>query len=117
MPQGFSPDLPHGNDPLVHASLPDRNRATSERIGRTPSFTGWPPGKRRLQVSPGLEPFRLCILCLRMRPPPSSGPGAGDQDVYLVRDNFGALDRSWREADEAEIDRETTIIVSLTASI
>jgi hypothetical protein len=28
----------------------------------------------------------------------------------LVLDDFGALGRSWRETDEASIDRETTII-------
>ena len=44
-----------------------------------------------------------------MRRSPSIVP-AVDQDVYLVLDDFGALGRSWRETDEAEIDRETIII-------
>jgi len=34
----------------------------------------------------------------------------GDQDIYLVLDDFGALGRSWREIDEAETNRETVII-------
>ena len=45
-----------------------------------------------------------------MRRSPSIVPEAVDQDIYLVLDDFGALGRSWRETDEAEIDRETVII-------
>jgi hypothetical protein len=45
-----------------------------------------------------------------MRRSPSIVPEAIDQDIYLVLDDFGALGRSWRETDEAEIDRETVII-------
>ncbi len=41
---------------------------------------------------------------------PSIVPEAVDQDIYLVLDDFGALGRSWRETDEAEVDRETVII-------
>ncbi len=45
-----------------------------------------------------------------MRRLPSIVPEAGDQDIYLVLDDFGALGRSWREIDEAETDRETVIV-------
>ena len=45
-----------------------------------------------------------------MRRSPSLVPEAVNQDIYLVLDDFGALGRSWRETDEAEIDRETVII-------
>ena len=45
-----------------------------------------------------------------MRGPPLIVPDATDHEVYLVLDDFGALGRSWREIDEAEVDRETTII-------
>ena len=45
-----------------------------------------------------------------MRRSPSIVPEAVDQDIYLVLDDFGALGRSWRETDEAEIDRETVIL-------
>ena len=45
-----------------------------------------------------------------MRRSPSIVPEAVDQDIHLVLDDFGALGRSWRETDEAEIDRETVIV-------
>ena len=45
-----------------------------------------------------------------MRRSPSIVPEAVDQEIYLVLDDFGALGRSWRETDEAAIDRETVII-------
>lgn len=45
-----------------------------------------------------------------MRRSPSIVPDATDRDVYLVLDDFGALGRSWRETDEAEIDLETVIV-------
>jgi len=45
-----------------------------------------------------------------MRRSPSIVPESVDQDTYLVLDDFGALGRAWREADEAEIDRETVIV-------
>ena len=45
-----------------------------------------------------------------MRRSPSIVPEAVDQDIYLVLDDFGALGRSWRETDVAEIDRATVII-------
>jgi hypothetical protein len=32
-----------------------------------------------------------------------------DEDIYLVLDDFGALGRSWREADEESTDRRTII--------
>jgi hypothetical protein len=32
-----------------------------------------------------------------------------DRDVYLVLDDFGHRGRAWREADEAETDRETLV--------
>jgi hypothetical protein len=41
---------------------------------------------------------------------PSIAPSCEDQDVYLVRDQFGQrLGRAWRETDEADTDFETLI--------
>ena len=40
---------------------------------------------------------------------PSIIPGGDDQTVYLVAEDFGKLDRAWREADYVETDLETVI--------
>jgi hypothetical protein len=45
-----------------------------------------------------------------MRRSPSIVPPGGDQDVYLVLDDFGSgLGRSWRETDVEHTDLETLI--------
>src|SRR3954452_24398742 len=45
-----------------------------------------------------------------MRRSPSIVPPGGDQDVYLVLDDFGSgLGRAWREADVEHTDLETVI--------
>jgi hypothetical protein len=44
-----------------------------------------------------------------MRRSPSIVPDAAGRDIYLVLDDFGALGRSWREADETETNRATII--------
>jgi hypothetical protein len=45
-----------------------------------------------------------------MRPSPSIIPPGGDQDAYLVLDDFGGrLGRAWREADVEHTDLETVI--------
>jgi hypothetical protein len=40
---------------------------------------------------------------------PSVVPGGGDQTVYLVVDNFGALGNGYRETDVEQTDLETVI--------
>jgi len=38
-------------------------------------------------------------------------PRVGDQDTYLVLDDFGGrIGRAWRETDEDSADRETVIL-------
>ncbi|MBV8701551.1 hypothetical protein [Bradyrhizobium sp.] len=45
-----------------------------------------------------------------MRTSPSLVPRAGDQDTYLVLDDFGGgIGPAWRETDEERADRETLI--------
>jgi hypothetical protein len=45
-----------------------------------------------------------------MRRSPSIVPPGGDQEVYLVLDDFGSgLGRAWREADVEHTDLETVI--------
>ena len=45
-----------------------------------------------------------------MRRPSSIVPPGGDQEVYLVLDDFGSgLGRAWREADVEHTDLETVI--------
>ena len=45
-----------------------------------------------------------------MRRSPSIVPPGGDQDVYLVLDDFGSgLGRAWRETDVEHTDLETVI--------
>lgn len=45
-----------------------------------------------------------------MRTSPSMVPRLGDQDTYLVLDDFGGrVGRAWRETDEENADRETLI--------
>jgi hypothetical protein len=45
-----------------------------------------------------------------MRTSPSIAPQRGEQDTYLVLDEFGRrLGRSWRESKEDQADRETVI--------
>jgi hypothetical protein len=44
-----------------------------------------------------------------MRRSPSIVPEADDRDIYLVLDDFGALGRSWREADNEQTDREAVL--------
>jgi len=45
-----------------------------------------------------------------MRTSPSMVPHAGDQDTYLVLDDFGGpIGRAWRETDEEGTRRETLI--------
>jgi hypothetical protein len=44
-----------------------------------------------------------------MRSSPSIAPNDGQQDTYLVLDDFGSLGRSWRETDEAGTGRTTLI--------
>jgi hypothetical protein len=45
-----------------------------------------------------------------MRTSPSMVPHVGDQDTYLVLDDFGGrIGRAWRETDENSTGRETVI--------
>jgi hypothetical protein len=44
-----------------------------------------------------------------MRQSPSIVPPGGDQDVYLVLDDFGSDGRAWRETDVEHTDLETII--------
>jgi hypothetical protein len=45
-----------------------------------------------------------------MRRSPSIVPLGGDQDIYLVLDNFGhRLGRAWVETDEEDADLETVL--------
>src|SRR5438270_6249439 len=45
-----------------------------------------------------------------MRRSPSIVPPGGDQDVYLVLDDFGSgLGRAWRETDVEHTDLETVV--------
>jgi hypothetical protein len=45
-----------------------------------------------------------------MRPSPSIVPPGGDQDIYLVLDDFGGrLGHAWRETDVQHTDLETVI--------
>jgi hypothetical protein len=53
-----------------------------------------------------------------MRRSPSIVPPGGDQDVYLVLDDFGSgLGRAWRETDVEHTDLETVIRICSTDSI
>lgn len=44
-----------------------------------------------------------------MRNSPSIAPHDGQEDIYIVLDDFGSLGRSWRETDEAGTGRATLI--------
>jgi hypothetical protein len=44
-----------------------------------------------------------------MRSSPSIAPSDGDQDVYIVLDDFGYLGRAWHETDKAGTGRATLI--------
>ena len=44
-----------------------------------------------------------------MRTSPSIAPNGGEQDIYLVLDDFGRLGRAWRETDEAGTNGATLI--------
>jgi hypothetical protein len=44
-----------------------------------------------------------------MRTSPSIAPHDGQEDIYIVLDDFGSLGRSWRETDEAGTGRATLI--------
>ena len=48
------------------------------------------------------QPPQLCP----MRQSPSIVPPGGDQDVYLVLDDFGSDGRAWSEADVEHTDLE-----------
>ena len=43
-----------------------------------------------------------------MRTSPSIVLG-GEKDIYLVLDDFGRLDRAWRETDESGTNRATLV--------
>lgn len=45
---------------------------------------------------------------------PSIAPDSGEQDIYLVLDDFGTLGRAWRETDESATDFETLVNDLLT---
>ena len=51
-------------------------------------------------------PFRFEEFVVRTFPSIVSG---GEKDIYLVLDDFGRLDRAWRETDEAGTNRATLI--------
>jgi hypothetical protein len=51
-------------------------------------------------------PFRFEEFVVRTFP--SIVPG-GEKDIYLVLDDFGRLDRAWRETDEAGTNRATLV--------
>jgi hypothetical protein len=44
-----------------------------------------------------------------MRTSPSIAPRDGQEDTYIVLDDFGHLGRAWRETDEAGANRATLI--------
>jgi hypothetical protein len=44
-----------------------------------------------------------------VRTSPSIAPNGGEQDIYLVLDDFGRLGRAWRETDEAGTNGATLI--------
>ena len=53
-----------------------------------------------------------------MRRSPSIVPPGGDQDVYLVLDDFGSgLGRAWRETDVEHTDLEPSLRICWTASV
>jgi hypothetical protein len=52
----------------------------------------------------------LCVWSLSMPRSPSIVPTGGDQDIYLVLDNFGhRLGRAWVETDEEDADLDTVL--------
>ena len=51
-------------------------------------------------------PFRFEEFVVRTFPSIVSG---GEKDIYLVLDDFGRLDRAWRETDESGTNRATLV--------
>ena len=44
-----------------------------------------------------------------MRTSPPIAPHEGQEDIYLVLDDFGSLGKAWRETDEAGTSRATLL--------